>query len=244
MLRSARVVSPAHVRARSRAWFWASAVAVCIAVFALGTAGGSVALWNSTRVIAASIDQGQVEFSAGVVGRAATAATDQSHSADVTLSADDARSLLDDGAIAVPIEVRSLSQGSRGLRYGAALPSPGPDTIFGASRVWLESVSSPSECVIGGDPSGDLTTVSSTPVSADYSNSTIAQVEYVCVHAVRGPMFDEGPFSAGAAFSGSSVGGAVAAEAEDSLEVTTALQPSDEPPYVIAFAFETFRKGQ
>ena len=243
MLRSV-VVSPAQVRTRSRAWFWVCTAVVCAAVFALSTAGGSVALWNSTRVITASISQGQVEFSVGVVGRAATAATDQSHTADVTLSADDARSLLDDGAIAVPIEVRSLSQGNRGLRYSAVLPSPGPDTIFGASRVWLQSVSSPSECVVGGDPSGELTTITSTPVTADYSDSTVAEIEYLCVHAVRGTMIDEGTFSAGAAFSGSSVGGTVQAEAEDTLEVTTALQPTDEPAYVISFSFGTFRKGQ
>ncbi|RAF61441.1 hypothetical protein DN546_35345, partial [Burkholderia multivorans] len=72
-------------------------------------------------------------------------------------------------------------QGNKGLRYELT-PPDWSGGIFGASDVSVFRVRAPSECTVANTPT-TAQDLRSTPVSAEYSETTDPTIEYWCVSA-------------------------------------------------------------
>lgn len=205
----------------------------------LGIGGGTLALWSDTASGSGTISSGYEYFAAGRVD-ATRAAKDKK--ASVSLGAAEAETLLKDGEVAVPLQTDSLSQGNKGLRYELT-PPEWTGGIFGASDVSVFRVSAPSECTVANTPT-TAQDYSSTPVSADYSETTDPTIEYWCVTATLKNDGEVGQYENTATVTAKDPAGTTV-EASDSWKASVRLRldPKQEPTRDIVFEYETFRPG-
>lgn len=209
---------------------------------ALGVGGVTAAYWNDEVSFAGEISSGYEYFAAGRVD--ATAPADSAHTASVTIGAAEAAVLVDESSIAIPMQTDSLSQGNKGLRYTVSPPTSWGSGIFGAADVSVFPVNAAADCTVDAavPASPSLT---STPVTADYSTSTTPATEYWCLLATLDGLPDEGAYknTATATAKDPSQRDVSATDAWNAV-VTSALDPADEPNHTISFTYETFRPGE
>lgn len=223
-----------------------------VAGLALGLGGASLALWQDAAPATGSVSSGHEYFAAGLAGATtpvsdpATPATGDSVA--VSVGADQAATLRDEGELAVVFQTDSLSQGNKGLQYTLAPPADWGDGIFGAAEVSLYWVASADQCAIGTDPATPPSHVnghSSTPVSADYSDTTTPTTEYWCLVATLGALPDEGEYTNEVTATGTDPSGTDVSDTDTwSADVTSAMDPADEADHEITFTYTTFRPGQ
>jgi hypothetical protein len=214
---------------------------ISAALVTAATLGASTARWNDELTMSAVLNDARVEFGVGRAGEPLQYGSATDRSVELTFGAEEAQVLLDEGAVAVPIEVSSLSQGNRGLRYLVTPPTYGGSTIFAYATTAIFPVASPQECTVGASVPAEPS-LAATPVPATYSASAVPTVEYWCLSAVAGPLPDEGLYSSAAEGTATAAGGGqVSASTSWYANVTTAMDPEVEPDHVISFTFETFR---
>jgi len=210
-----------------------------VAGVALGMGGGTFALWQDSTGFTLSAHTGYEYFAAGAPG-ATQPATDGS--VEFAVDPNQAKKLRDDGEVAVTIQTESVSQGNKGLRYTIAEPDWG-DHIFGAASTTLFQVATPQDCAVANTPEAS-DEPASTPVEPEYSTTDEPVVETWCLVATLDELPDEGPYlNSVTATAEDSVD--VSVEATDSwhAEVTSSMDPADEPRHLITFEYETFRPG-
>src|SRR5699024_3261383 len=126
-----------------------------IAGVAMGLGATSLALWNDDVTFTGSITSGYEYFAAGIAGTQLTtasgdAAPPEADAVPVTVGAQEARTLAEDGELALVFQTESLSQGNKGLQYTLAPPQDWGEGYFGASEVHLYWVDEPGQCTVGG----------------------------------------------------------------------------------------------
>lgn len=216
-----------------------------IGLAALGTAAGvlvgaggtTLALWNTGLDFGAQTRSGYEYFAAGTRGATTPASNGK---VTVILDANEAAKLKNERAVAIVLETQSVSQGNTGLRYTIEEPDWG-DHIFGASSTQFYRVSSPAECTVDKRPRV-ASQPTSTPVRASYSGSDEPVVEYWCLVAAVDSFPDEGTHNSSVTVTGhdpADVG--VKATDDWHAEVTSTLDPAQEPTHRITFRYETFR---
>lgn len=213
--------------------------AAVLAGAALGMGGTTLALWQDQAGFSVSARSGYEYFAAGAPGQTQPA-TDGS--VTFTVGAEHAARLQADRQIVIPLETQSISQGNKGLRYTITEPNWG-DHFFGAATTMLYQVPSADACTVDHAPasSGEPR---STPVSAEYSDTDEPVVETWCLVATINNLPDEGTYSNSVtATAQDPAGTAVEATATWHAEVTSSMNPDDEPDHVITFEYETFRPG-
>lgn len=205
----------------------------------LGVGGGSMALWSDTAHSGGEIASGYEHFAAGRVNDTHPA---QDGTVAVGLGPAEAATLLEDGELAVALQTDSLSQGNRGLRY-TLTPPAWESGVFGASEVSVFRVSAASDCTVAKTPAR-ASALASTPVSADYSDTTDDTVEYWCVTAKLKNGGEIGDYTNTATVTAEDPAGTTV-DAQDSwtARIRLGLDPKQEPTHEIVFAYETFRPG-
>ena len=212
----------------------------------LGVGGTTLALWSDDIEVTGTVGSGYQSFAVGPPG-ATTPSSDGS--AEVTFGPTEAERLLRTGEVAVPMQVDSVSQGNKGLRYEVHLPADWGDGVLAAApEVHLFRVPDAAACTIAalpGDGLPDDTDRRSTPVTADYSTTTAPVTEYWCLYATLAGPPRLGEYENTATVSAASPSGAVVS-AEDSWDavVLADLDPADEPAHTITFSSTTFRPGE
>lgn len=224
-----------------------------VAGIALGLGASSLALWKDSVSFDGQISSGYEYFAAGPEGGTITPASDEGapptgNSVDVTIGAAQAATLAADGEVAVVFQTDSLSQGNKGLAYTLAPPADWGSGYFGNSDVEIYWVASPAQCDPEIDPATPPSTVSgytSTPVSADYSDTATVTTEYWCLVATLGDLPDEGTYKNTVTATGTDQADTEVSDTDDwSANVTTALDPANEDDHTITFQYGTFRPGQ
>ena len=213
-----------------------SAVGIAAGVF-VGAGGTTLALWNTELDFAAQTHSGYEYFAAGTPGATKAAVNGQ---VTVPINAETAATLKEQRAVAIAVETQSVSQGNLGLRYEIEQPDWG-DNIFGAADTTLFRVSSADECTVDAAPSAN-TKPTSTPVGAEYSATDEPVVEHWCLVAVVDEFPDEGGYANAAKVTAEDPA-EVRVEATDEwrAEVTTVLDPANEPSHELTVRYETFR---
>lgn len=210
---------------------------------ALGISGASFALWNDTAEVGGAISAGHEYFAVGRPGATVPAPTG---TIDITVGAAEATELLREGEVAVPIQVDSLSQGNKGLRYELTPPSDWGQGVFAAAEArHLFPVEDPARCstelLPDGPPPGQGPFVS-TPVSALYSTETVPTTEYWCLYASLDGLPEHGTYTNTARVTAQSEAGhGVSDEHSWHGLVVADLDPSDEPDHVLTVTSTTFR---
>src|SRR5699024_4221673 len=231
-----------------------------VAGVAMGLGATSLALWNDDVTFAGSITSGYEYFAAGIAGTQLTtasgdAAPPEGDVVPVTMGAQEARTLAEDGELALVFQTESLSQGNKALQYTLAPPQDWGEGYFGASDVHLYWVDEPGQCTVGGpEPAlpgdGHVTAgedggFTSTPVLADYTDSEAPVTEYWCLTATLGDLPDEGDYTNEATVSAQDPAGGEATDTDSwSAAVTTAMDPAEETDHPITFTYNTFRPGE
>lgn len=211
---------------------------------ALGLGGSSLALWSDAEGVTGEIESGYEYFAAGAPGSVVAAADGEaSFTIDGTEAAE---ALIEEGEFAAAIQVDSLSQGNKGLRYNLHEPDWG-DGILGQADIDVFWVGDDGDCDVGAEPPTPPETVeglSSTPVAAEYSESEDLTTEYWCLHAtLDGPPVEGEYTNLGSVTAVDPGGTEVSADDDWSAVVTTAFDPADEGNYDIVFTYITFRPG-
>lgn len=203
----------------------------------VGAGGTTLALWNTSIDFSVQIHSGYEYFAAGTPAATKAAVDGQ---VTVPIGTEAAATLQEQRAVAIAFETQSVSQGNTGLRYQLVEPDWG-DNIFGAASTTLFRVSSAAACTVDAAPSTGTQPVS-TPVDATYSASTEPVVEYWCLVAVVDEFSDEGTYATSVEATAQDPAD-VTVEATDQwhAEVTTALDPANEPPHQLTVRYETFR---
>ena len=223
---------------------------------ALGLGGASFALWEDALSAEGQIASGYEYFAAGrgeanastVADSAMTAVSDAvapptGETATVTVGAADAQVLVEDHQLAMPLRTDSLSQGNKGLHYTLAEPDWG-DGIFGTADVHVFPVATAAECTVANAPD-DPADLFSTPVTADYSDSATPTTEYWCLVATLGALPDEGSYTNEVTATGTDPSGTEVTDTDSwSADVTSGMDPADEPDHEITVSYQTFRPGQ
>ncbi|WP_336662796.1 hypothetical protein [Leucobacter sp. USHLN154] len=209
-----------------------SAVLIAVAV-----AGATSALWRTELSTHAALPDAAVLFD---VNGESSSASDPT--VTYAIGSDDMQALMDDGSIAIPIEVKSLSQGNRGLRYTVTPPATTETDIMHWADTTVFPVTSEGSCTVDTDVPTDPP-LTSTPVPATYSDTTTPTTEYWCLHAKLGHLPDAGRYTSTATITGTHALGEIVKESLWDLEVTTAFTVADEPEHEVAFTYETFRAG-
>ncbi|HIZ36539.1 MAG TPA: hypothetical protein H9815_12235 [Candidatus Ruania gallistercoris] len=223
---------------------------------ALGIGGASFALWEDAVSFDGEISSGYEYFAAGrgeanattVADSAMTAASDPvapptGDSVSVTVGAADAQVLVDDQELAIPLRTDSLSQGNKGLHYTLTEPDWG-EGIFGAADVHLFPVPTAADCTLDNAPDNPAALIS-TPVSADYSDTTTPTTEYWCLVTTLNTLHDQGSYTNEVTATGTDPSGTEVSETDSwSAEVISAMDPADEPDHEIALSYTTFRPGE
>ena len=208
-----------------------------VAGMALGMGGSTLALWQDATDFSASARSGYEYFAAGAPGETQPATNG---SIDFTVGSEEATKLKTDRQIAITMQTEAVSQGNKGLRYNITEPNWG-EHIFGAASTALFQVAAPEDCTVDNAPAapGEPT---STPVSAEYSNSDDPVVETWCLVATIDALPDEGEYSNSVTATAQDPAG-TSVKATDTWHstVTSSMDPSDEPDHVITFSYETFR---
>lgn len=215
-----------------------------VLVVVLGaTVGGTLAYWRDTVTVSTRIPVGAVVFGARAVepGVRATYATGSARTVQATIGRDAAATLYATGAVAVVLQVDSLVQGHRGLRYTVTDDVSGG--VLGAATRRLFPVPTAAACTTGATGPARST---STPWSAAYSSATTPVSEYWCLVAT----FDrvQGTYANTASVvadvvpeQGATVADGVTGRASWSAQVLSPLDPAAEPTQRVSFRFETFR---
>lgn len=244
-----RAVRRARPRVRRRDTAVVAVVVLVAALVGVGT-GGTFALWRASFSGSQRMPVGVAVFGAGAPGSPVFAttstpldATRNRGSVTYTIPASATATLYNGnspagGAVAVPLQVRSLAQGHRGLAYTLT-----PDTaggVFGASQVSTYRVASAAACTTS--LSGPSSTLSSTPWNAAYTAATVATDEYWCLvaryvpttwtHTDTARVTATGPDGTGTVTGSSSAWTATA---------TRSFVVASEPPHTVTFTFTTFR---
>lgn len=237
------------VPTRPRFGTHARVVALLLALAVLvGVGTGSVlALWQDAEHVSGRVPLGVVVFGAGAPGALeyATGTTqrpDGRGTGRVTFpfGPEQAATLYNDndddgGAIAIPLQVDSLAQGNRGLRYELDLDVDGG--VFGASQ--LETYKVMNETVCTPDLVAEETH-EHTPWTSDYSATTTPQSDSWCVIARYWPTRWQHENTA-TVTAPSPVGGADVTDSDTwSAEAEITHDPADEPAHSIDVDFQTF----
>ncbi|MCM3660798.1 hypothetical protein M3148_07280 [Georgenia satyanarayanai] len=211
----------------------------------LGIGGVSLALWSDSAELGGTVAAGYQSFAVGTPGAADPAPTG---TAVHTVGPREATRLVRDGELAVAVEVDSLSQGNKGLRYVVTPPESWGSGVLGSADIALFRVDSPRECRIQEltpesvpEPSG----YESTPVPATYSESTEPVREYWCLYAAYDGAPEVGEYANTATVTARPPAGADV-EAKDTWGATVVarLDPAAEPVHTITFTSTTFRPGE
>src|SRR5699024_7076033 len=169
-------------------------------------------------------------------------------SVTVSVGSTQAETLLENGELALVLQTDSLSQGNKGLHYTVTEPEEWGAGIFGAAQVSLYCEAAPDECdpvLDPGTPPATVDGLESTPVSADYSDTTATTTEYWCLVATLDSLPDEGSYTNEVTATGTDPTGTTVDDTDSwSAEVTSALDPADEDDHEITFTYQTFRPGQ
>lgn len=226
--------------------------AAAVTGLALGLGGASLALWQDAVPFAGSISSGYEYFAAGLEGET-TAVSDPvapptGDSVAVSVGTDQAATLVAAGELAVVLQTDSLSQGNKGLQYTLAPPADWGDGLFGAADVSIYWVSSPDQCEVGTDPATPPSHVdghTSTSVAADYSDAATPTTEYWCLVATLDALPDDGSYTNEVTATGTDPSDTEVSDTDSwSADVTSAMDPADEPDHEITFTYTTFRPGE
>lgn len=219
--------------------------AAALAGGAVGIGGASFALWSDAVDVGGSVGSGYELFAVGAPGATAPA---PSGTATFTVGAEAATTLVRDGEVALPVQVDSVSQGNKGLRYTVTPPTGWGDGVLGTADVHVFPVPAADRCSVDvlspGDPfpSGPY---DSTPVPATYSTATAPTVEYWCVYAAYdGPPL-LGEYENTATVTATSPAGEQVEDADTwHAAVVADLDPAAEPDHEVTFTYTTFRPGE
>lgn len=208
-----------------------------VAGMTLGMGGSTLALWQDATGWSAAAKSGYEYFAAGAPGHLQPATNG---TVEFTVGSDEATTLQSEGQIAIPMQTESLSQGNKGLRYTVTEPAWG-DHFFGAAATTLFQVASRDDCSVDNSPIAPREPTS-TPVDAEYSDSEEPVVETWCLVATLEALPDEGTYSNSVTATAQDPA-EVSVEATDTwhAEITSTMDPTDEPDHVITFDYETFR---
>ncbi|WP_022870291.1 SipW-dependent-type signal peptide-containing protein [Yaniella halotolerans] len=204
---------------------------------ALGIGGTTMALWNDSVPVETQMQSGFEYFAAGA-GDNTVVATDGT--VEFTVGATEAAQLLEDREFAVALQTESISQGNAGLTYAIDEPDWG-DHIFGAAETKLFRIDFASECSVDSTENADAAT-QSTPVEAEYSDTTEPNVEYWCFVADLEALPVEGDYSSSATVTAESDDGVTVEDTSEwNAKVTRSMDPAKEPDHTITFSYETVR---
>lgn len=210
----------------------------------LGVGGASLALWHDDVTYTGSIGDGYEYFAAGHAGSSAPA---PSGSISATVGSAEATTLVDDGAVAIVFQADSLSQGNKGLAYELTEPD-WSGGVFDAADVEIYWVAEPGDCSPQASPPtppATVTGLTSTPVSADYSDTTSPVIEYWCLVATLDGLPGEGEYENEASVTALDPDQTEVSDADTwDADVLSDIDPADEPDHSITFTYETFRPGE
>lgn len=163
-----------------------------VAVSALALAAGSLApstmaLWSNTDdTTLATPKLARVFFGANIDGGTESTITDLSNGANqkkavTTTDAIDQR-LLDGKEVAVPIRLRTLSQGNNGMKYTTTVTKPAANTLWGIADVKVFPVATAADCTVAAAPAASSLPVQ-TPWEPTYKTSGVPNEDYWCLVA-------------------------------------------------------------
>lgn len=226
-----------------------------VATVLVGTVGGAtMALWHDEESFTSQVQTAKVAFSIGTPVAEGSALAKSANAAGqalgFTFGKTEAATLLNSKAVAIPIQVNSLSQGNKGMRYAVAPPTFAKDSIFSAATTELVRVDSAGKCTVvprpqlpSPLPSGYYTR---TPVSSDYSAATTPTSEFWCLTATLDKAPGAGTYTNKATVTATpdKGTGTVTDSAQWWANVTSVADATKEPDHTIGFTFETFRPGK
>lgn len=223
------------------------ALVVSLAVLAGVGTGTVLASWHDVEHVTARVPLGVVVFGAGAPGAPsyATSTTQQpdgrgTGSISFPFGPAQASTLYNGnaesgGAVAIPVQVDSLAQGNRGLRYGLGLDVDGG--VFGAASLETYKVATSGACT----PS--LSAAESdqhTPWDTSYSAATDVTTDWWCLVARYWPTRWEHSNTV-TVTAPSPVGGAEVTDSDSwSAEAEVTHDPAAEPTHHVDVDFETF----
>ncbi len=220
---------------RSRSILTFVGVTALSALVAAALPGATYALWHAELETTGVITDAATIFS--VNGSEASSADP---TVGVPLGPAEAQILLDDLELAIPVEVRALSQGNRGLRYTVDLPPAADGSLFAGADVAVFPVPDAEACTVA-TALPDSPPTSATPVPAEYSDADVPEIEFWCVRAHLDEIPDEGPFQTSTTITGTHALGEISDVTVWSFDVLTAFRAAAEPMREVAFTYETFR---
>lgn len=226
---------------RSRRRGMAVVAVAALAGILLGAGGSTLALWNASASRTGSISSGAEFFAAGRPGATQAA---QGNRISVSVGEAEAKTLVAEGKVAVPFQTDSLSQGNLGLRYTVEGPADWGDGVFGASDTVIFPVAGAADCSVSRAPQ-QQPGLTSTPVDAAYSSTETPTTEFWCLVATVDRLPGEGAYANTATATAKAPDASqVTAKDQWATQVSTSVDPADEPDHQITFTYETFRPGE
>lgn len=223
------------------------ALAVTVAALAgaaVGIGGSSLALWRDAAEVGGAVSTGYQYFAVGSPGSTVPA---PSGTATVTVGREAATALLRDGEVAVPIQVDSLSQGNKGLRYELTTPDTWGQGLLAAGGATVFRVPTAAACDVDALSPGTLPApgpTTSTPVPATYTTGTDPVTEFWCVYAAYDGPDERGEYENTATVTATAPDGReVTGEDDWHAVVVEDLDPAAEPDHTITITATTFRPG-
>lgn len=232
-----------------------AAVVAGVALVVAGAAAGGVlggrtlALWRAAETVTAAVPVGVAVLGIGapaVPGALGSYATSDGQVLSYAFGPEQAATLAgtgpDGGAVAVPLQVDSLAQGSRELTYTVTPEIDGG--VFGASTWELYRVASAGACTTGTTQTVART---STPWSGAYAPGTALRSEYWCLVARYVPV--TGTHEGTATVSGTPElpdGGSTDTATSSSTwtaDVAQVIDPTQEPVHHLRVDWATGRPG-
>lgn len=218
----------------------------------LGSIGGAtMALWHAEQSFTSEIKTGKVAFAVGAPGSIlAQEANAIGDKLEFTFGKAEAATLLEKLEVAIPLQVDSLSQGNKGMRYAVTPPTFDSDTLFGAAKTELVWVASAADCKVNPSPALPSTVPADyytrTPVSSDYSADTTPKSEFWCLVATLDKAPGSGTYKNTATVTATPDKGTGTVTDSDQwwANVTSVANAANEPDRTIGFTFETFRPGK
>lgn len=226
----------------------AAAAVATVAAASLG--GATLALWHDEQSFTSQVKTGKVAFGVGAPATTlAQNATSSASSLNFTVGQAAAQTLLDNLGVAIPIQVDSLAQGNKGLRYTVVPPVFASGSIFAAADTRLVKVSSAAECSLSPRPQLPSPVpagyYSPTAVPSVYSSTIDPTTHFWCLTAVLDKKPGSGTYTNKVSATGQPpTGAAVTGSDQWWANVTSVSSAAAEPNHTIAFTFETFRPGQ
>lgn len=210
-------------------------------VLAGAVTGTTLALWRHEESFTGELSTGVVGFAVERTDGAGirSVSTGSGDAAEVRIGAAEARALVKDGGVAVPIQVDSLAQGRLGLRYEIRLPDFENGSILGAAEMAMAPIDEPAACTPHIHSLPPQLPLVSTPVPARYSDSAVPTTEYWCLLMMLEQAPIVGAYTNTGTVSGQWAGGEV--EASDEWTTRVAADPALERDAIITFAHQTFR---